>query len=164
MYRKPSLILLLALFLSGCYGGSGYYESEVYTQPATVVGGGYVHESSYRGPYYQEQRIYVAPQPRYYSQSRYYGQPRYYSPPARYYSPPPVPRYYQPGRPPGQAWGSPGLRNSDSYRHRSNFRGDYRGGHSWRDHRHDRGGRDRGGWDRGGWQRGGGDYRRGGNR
>lgn len=155
MYRKFSFVALLTLILSGCYAGPGYYESEVYTQPATVVGGAYAYDNGYRSSYYQERRVYVAPQPRYYSQPRYYNQPRYYAPPPRYYSPPPLPRHYQPGRPPGHAWSSPGPRGPDGYRPRPGFRGEYRGGSSWRDHGHDRGGRDRGGWHRSG------DHRRG---
>ncbi|WP_177523031.1 hypothetical protein [Pseudomonas sp. v388] len=115
----------------------------MYTQPTTVVGGVYAYDNGYRSSYYQERRIYVAPQPRYYNQPRYYQQPRYYAPP-------PLPRYYQPGRPPGQAWSSPGRRH-DGYRPHPGYRGDHRGG--WRDDGH-RGGRDRG------WQRSG-DYRRG---
>lgn len=39
MYRRPLLITLLTLFLTGCYAGPGYYESDVYTQPTTVVSG-----------------------------------------------------------------------------------------------------------------------------
>lgn len=96
MYRRPLLIVLLALTLAGCYGGPGYYESDVYTQP-TYVGGGYAYDNGYRSTYYQERRIYVAPQP-------------------RYYAPPPVPRYYQPGRPPGYGWGDNRYRGNPGYR------------------------------------------------
>lgn len=129
MYRRPSLIVLLTLFLAGCYGGPGYYESDVYTQPTTVVAGGYGFDNGYRSTYYQERRIYVAPQPRYYQ-----PQPRYYTQP-RYYGPPPGPRYYQPGRPPGYGW------RNDRFRDSGGYRGDYRSNRGW-EHG---GGRDHGG-------------------
>lgn len=153
MYRKFLSAAAAALLLTGCYSGPGYYESEVYTQPATVTGGVYTYETGYSPAYYAERRIYVAPRPRYYSQPRYYNSPRYYAPPPRYYAPPPLPRHYQPGRPPGHAWGAPGPRGFDGYR----------GGTGWRDRGFDRGhdrGYDRGGRDRGQWHRSG-DVRRG---
>ena len=123
MYRRTLLIVVLALTLAGCYGGSDYYESEVYTQPGYSGGGAYAYDNGYR-PYYQERRIYVAPQQRYYA-----------PPPVRYYSPPPVPRYYQPGRPPGHGWGDNRYRPNPGYR---NPRNDYRNhpgrpGPSWGD-------------------------------
>ncbi|GFM52049.1 hypothetical protein PSCICL_12370 [Pseudomonas cichorii] len=132
MYRRPLLIAFLALFMTGCYAGPGYYESEVYTQPTTVVAGGYAYDNGYRSSYYQERRIYVAPQPRYY----YSQPPRYYAPPPppRYYGPPPQPRYYNPGRPPGNAWRDNRFRGNDGYRnnYRNDYRNDYRGGgRSW---------------------------------
>lgn len=126
MYRRPLLLVLLALTLAGCYGGPGYYESDVYTQPATVVGGGYAYDNGYRSTYYQERRIYVAPQP------------RYYGPAPRYYAPPPVPRYYQPGRPPGYGWGDNRYRGGNPG-YRNDPRRDYRGGPSWGDHGGNRG-------------------------
>ncbi|MCF5200039.1 hypothetical protein GIW38_21280 [Pseudomonas syringae] len=156
MYRRPLLITLLTLFLSGCYAGPGYYESDVYTQP-TVVGGAYAYDNGYRATYYQERRIYVAPQP------RYYTQPRYYAPAPRYYAPPPPPRYYQPGRPPGYGWRNDGFGRNDGFRgnggfgRNDGFRGD-RGNRGWDDHG-GRGGRD--GRDHG---RGGRGDRRGGHR
>lgn len=94
MYRRSLFVLLMALSLAGCYGGSGYYESDVYTQP-TVVRGYYDNPG-----YYQERRIYVAPQPRYYGPPP----PRYYAPVPRAYAPPPPPRLYVPGRGPGHGW------------------------------------------------------------
>ncbi|RXT92864.1 hypothetical protein B1F75_14155 [Pseudomonas syringae] len=149
MYRRPLLITLLTLFLSGCYAGPGYYESDVYTQP-TVVGGAYAYDNGYRSTYYQERRIYVAPQP------RYYTQPRYYAPAPRYYAPPPPPRYYQPGRPPGYGWRNDGFGRNDGFRgnggfgRNDGFRGD-RGNRGWGEP----GGRGgRGG--RGAWRGGGG--------
>lgn len=117
MYRRPLLITLLTLFLTGCYAGPGYYESDVYTQPTTVVGGAYAYDNGYRSTYYQEQRIYVAPQP------RYYTQPRYYVPAPRYYAPPPVPRYYQPGRPPGYGWRNDGFRGNGGFGRNDGVRG-----------------------------------------
>ncbi|ARA79658.1 hypothetical protein ACDH60_21610 [Pseudomonas ficuserectae] len=146
MYRRPLLITLLTLFLAGCYAGPGYYESDVYTQPATVVGGAYAYDNGYRSTYYQEQRIYVAPQP------RYYTQPRYYAPAPRYYAPPPVPRYYQPGRPPGYGWRNDGFRGNGGFGRNDGFRGNGgfgrndgfrgdRGNRGWEDHG-GRGGRD----------------------
>jgi hypothetical protein len=157
MYRKFLSVAVTALLLTGCYSGPGYYESQVYTQPATIVGGAYTYDTGYRPSYYAERRIYVAPRPRYHSSPRYYtaprsyNTPRYYAPPPRYYAPPPLPRHYQPGRPPGHAWNAPGPRGFDGYRQRPGLRGDYRGGSSWRD----RGGRDGSHWHRSG------DYRRG---
>lgn len=158
MHRKSLFILFLALSLAGCYAGPGYYESEVYTQPATVVAGGYSYDNGYRANYYQERRIYVGPvsQSRYYSQPRI-NQPRYYFPPPRYQAPPPLPRYYQPGRPPGHGWEHNRLRGSDPYRYRNNYnnrgnymdRGNYRGQPSWNNRSYDRG-PGRGGWHRGG--------------
>ncbi|WP_116818519.1 hypothetical protein [Pseudomonas savastanoi] len=130
MYRRPLLITLLTLFLTGCYAGPGYYESDVYTQPTTVVGGAYAYDNGYRSTYYQEQRIYVAPQPRYYTQ----------------------PRYYQPGRPPGYGWRNDGfrgnggfgrndgVRGNGGFGRNDGFRGD-RGNRGWEDHG-GRGGRD----------------------
>ncbi|WP_167378079.1 hypothetical protein [Pseudomonas floridensis] len=106
----------------------------MYTQPTTVVAGGYAYDNGYRSTYYQERRIYVAPQPRYYQQ-------RYYAPALRYYAPPPQPRYYVPGRQPGYGWRNDGLRGNDGYR--GNYRGDYRGNRGWDDHG-GRGGRDHG--------------------
>lgn len=135
MYRRPLLITLLTLFLTGCYAGPGYYESDVYTQPTTVVSGGaYAYDNRYNATYYQERRVYVAPQP------RYYTQPRYYAPAPRYYAPPPVPRYYQPGRPPGYGWRNDGFRGNGGFGRNDGFRGD-RGNRGWDDHG-GRGGRD----------------------
>lgn len=128
MYRR-SLLVLLVLSLTGCYTGSGYYESEVYTRPTVVRG-------YYDGPaYYQERRIYVAPQPRYYGPPP----PRYYVPQPRYYGPPPGPRLYVPGRPPGQAWEHRG-RDHDRYRDRDRW-DDRRDRNHWDDRR------DRNRWD-----------------
>lgn len=132
MYRRPLLLILLALSLSGCYTDSGYYESRVTALPTTdgYSRGGYAYDN---GAYYQERRIYVAPQPRYYSAPPV----RYYSPPpVRYYSPPPIPRYYQPGRPPGYGWGDNRPRGGHDYRRppRNEYRGHPgRGGPSWGD-------------------------------
>ncbi|AAO57693.1 MULTISPECIES: lipoprotein [Pseudomonas syringae group] len=135
MYRRPLLITLLTLFFTGCYAGPGYYESDVYTQPTTVVSGGaYAYDNGYNATYYQERRVYVAPQP------RYYTQPRYYAPAPRYYAPPPVPRYYQPGRPPGYGWRNDGFRGNGGFGRNDGFRGD-RGNRGWDDHG-GRGGRD----------------------
>lgn len=144
MYRRPLLIVLLALTLAGCYGGPGYYESDVYTQPATVVGGGYAYDNGYRSTYYQERRIYVAPQQRY-----------YYAPAPRYYAPPPVPRYYQPGRPPGYGWGDNRYRGNPVYRNdpRRDFHGGPgRPGPSWGDGHGPGRGDGRGGDGRGGYR------------
>lgn len=159
MYRKLFSAAVTALLLTGCYSGPGYYESQVYTQPAAVTGGAYIYETGYGPAYYAERRIYVAPQPRYYTQPRYYNSPRYYAPPPRYYAPPPLPRHYQPGRPPGHAWSTPGRRGFDGYHQRPGLRGDYHRGPGWRDRGYDRG-FDRGGRDRGNWHRSG-DFRRG---
>ncbi|MFH7439593.1 hypothetical protein RA269_29920, partial [Pseudomonas syringae pv. tagetis] len=72
------LITLLTLFVAGCYGGPGFYESDVYTLATTVVGGAYGYDNGFRATFYQEQRMYVAPQPRYYARPRYYAAaPRY---------------------------------------------------------------------------------------
>lgn len=133
MYRQSLLVLLLSLFITGCYGGSSYYESDVYTRPTEVRS---YYDTGYSPTYYQERRIYVAPQP------------RYYNPPPRVYyrAPPPPPRYYAPGRPPGHGWNNH-WRGGDRDRH--DRRPDYRSERRERGDHH-RGDRDHrpGNWDR----------------
>ncbi|WP_241509506.1 hypothetical protein [Pseudomonas ovata] len=122
MYRQSLFVLLLSLFIAGCYAGPGYYESDVYSRPDTEVRRYY--DTGYSPTYYQERRIYVAPQPRYYN-----------PPPRVYYRAPPSPRYYAPGRPPGHGWDNRwrgGDRDRydrrDDRRHDRGDRGDYRRG------------------------------------
>lgn len=129
MYRRILLLVSLTLSLAGCYTDSGYYsETRVTALPTTYGSSVYAYDDGYT-PYYQERRIYVAPQQRYYAEP----QVRYYSPPpVRYYAPPPLPRYYQPGRGPGYGWGDNRYRGNNDPRH--DFRGNPgRGGPSWGD-------------------------------
>ncbi|MCX7080260.1 MAG: hypothetical protein NTV76_13115 [Pseudomonas sp.] len=115
MYRRLLLIALLGLSISACVpyyedGGSSYYRSEVYTQPAPA--------------YYYGGGSYYRDRDRYYSPS-----PRYYQPAPRYYQP--APRYYQSA--PRSEDRSDSNRGWDSHdRHGDNRQGDNR----QRDNRH----------------------------